>query len=241
MLLMTDPDTRQNTAPQTTDRDALRVRFAAAHLGEGPALQAMPADASFRRYFRVEGADRPLLVMDAPPSHENLPAYLRIARYLHEHGFAAPEVLASDVEQGFALIEDFGDSTYTRLLAAEADEAALYRLAVEVLAGLHAAPPPATGREGFAAYDMASLLDEAALFPDWYWEHITGSAATPWQRQRFLGLMHEAVGITAGRRETLVLRDYHIDNLMLRPGQPQGAVASCGLLDFQDGLVGARA
>ena len=31
-------------------------------------------------------------------------------------GFSAPEVLAEDRAEGFLLIEDFGDDTYTRLL-----------------------------------------------------------------------------------------------------------------------------
>jgi N-acetylmuramate 1-kinase len=37
----------------------------------------------------------------------------------------------------------------------------------------------------------------------------------------------------------LVLRDFHVDNLMLLPGRT--GVAACGLLDFQDAGRGAKA
>jgi hypothetical protein len=43
----------------------------------------------------------------------------------------------------------------------------------------------------------------------------------------------------ARKRETLVLRDYHVDNLMLLAGR--SGIAACGLLDFQDALLGAAA
>ncbi len=38
---------------------------------------------------------------------------------------------------------------------------------------------------------------------------------------------------------TLVLRDYHVDNLMLLEGRT--GLAACGLLDFQDAVIGSPA
>ena len=233
--------TAATTAEPVTDaREPARHRFLAQTLGPDARLEALPADASFRRYFRVLGTGMPALLMDAPPAHENLPAYINVASYLTKQGLAAPAVLASDTDEGFAIIEDFGDQTYTRLLAKGADETALYGLAIDVLAALHQRPLPDPDRQ-IPAYDHPSLLTEAALFVEWYWEYVMGSAPTAFQYQQFMAMMGKVMAKVATRRDCLVLRDYHVDNLMLRDGQVEGSLASCGLLDFQDARIGARA
>ncbi|MEO0392522.1 MAG: phosphotransferase [Pseudomonadota bacterium] len=234
--------TDNSVQPMQTDdpRAPLREAFLHQNLDPTAQLEALPADASFRRYFRVTHTDRTLLVMDAPPTHENLPAYIVVDDYLRQHGFAAPEIIATDLDHGFALIEDFGDQTYTRLLAAGGDEYALYGLAIDVLADLHQKPMP-DADSSILAYDQPSLLAEAALFVDWYWDYVMGTAPSAFQYQQFMSMMGRVMGDVAQRRECLVLRDYHVDNLMLRADQPAGSVDSCGLLDFQDARLGARA
>ena len=233
---MTDND----TTAIDNQRQLARKAFLISICGDQAGLDALPADASFRRYFRVTGADKPYLLMDSPPAHENLPAYLIIAQYLRDQGLAAPDVLANDAADGFALIEDFGDQTYTRLLRDGGDEQALYGLAIDVLAALHqrSLPDPDAA---IPAYDHPSLLAEAALFVDWYWEHVMGSPPTAFQYQQFMGMVGKVMTKVATRRDCLVLRDYHVDNLMLRSEHPEGSLASCGLLDFQDARIGARA
>lgn len=230
-------DNPVNDAPA---RDQARQRFAEQHLGADVVLTALPADASFRRYYRASLGGETWLLMDAPPTHENLAAYLRVAGYLHDHGFAAPAVKASDLDQGFALIEDFGEQTYTRLLNSGAAEKPLYALAIDTLAALHAKPLPQADA-GFETYNADRLLAEAALFPDWYWAYVSGHGPSEAERAKFMGLVAGSLGDTANRQDCVVLRDYHVDNLMLRPGQPEGSLASCGLLDFQDALIGAHA
>jgi hypothetical protein len=106
-------------------------------------LVALPADASSRRYFRLEGVG--LLLMDSPP-HSCRLAFVRVARQLHGLGLSAPALLQVDEEAGLALIEDFGHDTYTRLLAAGYPERELYRLAVDALVALHGSAPGAERR-----------------------------------------------------------------------------------------------
>ena len=63
--------------------------------------------------------------MDAPPPQEDVRPFVRIARHLRSLGLSAPEILAEDTGDGFLLLEDLGDATYTRLLTEPgADEAA---------------------------------------------------------------------------------------------------------------------
>ena len=104
--------------------------------------------------------------MDAPPPQEDVRPYIHVAGLLRGHGLSAPEIYAEDCEQGLLLIEDFGDDTYTRLLAAGGDEAALYALAIDTLVTLqHAVTEP----PDLPPYDEAALLVRARrLLTDWY-------------------------------------------------------------------------
>lgn len=221
--------------PLETTRAAAREVFLAGGGHAGQPIVALPADASARRYFRLEGQG--LLLMDSPPGAEPLAPYLRVAQLLRDCGLSAPDVLAADIELGLALVEDFGQATYTRLLADGHDEAALYRLAVDALVRLHRAGPQAA--EGVCAYDGQKLGEEAALFIDWYAPLLVGAQAAAQLRERFLGEFAVLWRDVSQRREVLVLRDYHVDNLMLLEGRE--GVAACGLLDFQDALFGAPA
>ncbi|WP_325435377.1 aminoglycoside phosphotransferase family protein [Pseudomonas nitroreducens] len=221
--------------PCETTRAAARETFLAGSGLAGETLTALPADASARRYFRVDG--KSLLLMDSPPGAEPLAPYLRVAQLLRDCGLSAPNVLAADRELGLALIEDFGDATYTRLFAAGHSETELYRLAVDALVRLHRAGPQAA--EGVPAYDGQKLGEEAALFIDWYAPLLIGEKAAAQLRERYLAEFAALWRDASMRREVLVLRDYHVDNLMLLEGRED--VAACGLLDFQDALFGAPA
>jgi len=193
----------------------------------------LAADASFRRYFRLIDGDRRAVLMDAPPPHEDVRPYIAVAGMLRGHGFSAPEIFAEDCERGLLLIEDFGDDTYTRLIARGADENALYSLAIDTLVALQravAAPPE------LPPYDEAKLLAEVGLLADWYAPAVLGTPLAADAREEYSALWREALPRAAAPAPTLVLRDYHVDNLMLLHGR--AGPRSCGLLDFQDALCG---
>jgi N-acetylmuramate 1-kinase len=189
----------------------------------------LAGDASFRRYWRLGGNPDSAVLMDAPPPQEDIGPYVRVAALLRELGLSAPEVLAQDRDQGFLLLEDFGDDTYTRLLARGADERALYSLAVDTLIALQRAAKP-RGTAEIPPYDIERLLGEAALLVDWYRPLASGL------REEYLALWRAVLPDAMISPPTLVLRDYHVDNLMLLPNRP--GVRACGLLDFQDAVTG---
>jgi len=204
----------------------------------------LAGDASFRRYDRLTagtGGGRRAVLMDAPPPQEDVRPFLAVARLLHRLGLSAPRILAEDVEAGFLLLEDFGDSTYTRLLrdggGAEHD---LYALAVDTLVALHRGfdPSSASAAASPPPYDEARLLAESLLLVDWYLPAITGGGRPdPALRDSYIEAWREVLPLApAGAPDTLVLRDYHVDNLMLLDGR--AGVAACGLLDFQDAVIG---
>ncbi|MBV6821906.1 aminoglycoside phosphotransferase family protein [Pseudomonas sp. PD9R] len=214
-------------------REDQRAAFLARAGFAGARQVALPADASTRRYFRLDGAG--LLLMDSPPHSEPIGPFVQVARQLQQLGLSAPALQQVDEEAGLALIEDFGHDTYTRLLAAGHPERELYRLAVDTLVALHGATPGAE----LAAYDARQLSDECALFIDWYAPLLIGKEPALALRESYLALFGNVFVDVAQRREALVLRDFHVDNLMLLEGRE--GVAACGLLDFQDALVGAAA
>ncbi|MBP5858699.1 phosphotransferase [Marivibrio halodurans] len=222
------------------ERIAEIERFLAGAGWEGAAHRPLADDASFRRYERVtRGADRAVL-MDAPPDREPVAPFLRVARLLRGLGLSAPAILAEDPAHGFLLLEDFGDRTMTRLLAEGEAEAPLYGLALDALIHLHRG---FSTRDAAAAdlprYDMALYLREAALFTDWYWPAVTGRPCPEAARTAYLGHVANALEAASGGFDTLVLRDYHVDNVMRLDGRP--GVAACGLLDFQDAVIGPAA
>jgi aminoglycoside/choline kinase family phosphotransferase len=217
------------------NRTALTQRFLD-EAGWGEAERGrLAGDASFRHYDRLRRGAESAVLMDAPPPKEDVRPFLAVDRLLRQLGLSAPAVLAEDVENGLLLLEDFGDGTYTRLLAKGEDERGLYARAVDVLAHLHrrfegAALPP---------YDEARLLTEAALLVDWYLPAITGRPTDEALREDYLATWRAVLPHAKGAPDTLVLRDYHVDNLVLLPGR--SGVEAVGLLDFQDAVIGPAA
>jgi aminoglycoside/choline kinase family phosphotransferase len=225
-----------NAASDTAaERHAAMADFLAAAGWDGIAPVSLAGDASFRRYYRLDDGARRVVLMDAPPPLEDVRPYVAVAAILRGLGLSAPQIHAEDSQRGFLLIEDFGDESYTRLLAGGGDEAALYGLAIDTLVALHRAVA-ASGLPLLPPYDEARLLGEAALLVDWYMSDVLGVALPPAARADYLARWRDVLPQAMLPGATLVLRDYHVDNLMLLPGRP--GVAGCGLLDFQDAVCG---
>ena len=222
----------------SSDRSTMIEAFLRDAGWAGAARCLLAADASFRRYDRVTRARDRAVLMDAPPPRENVQAFLAVARHLLDLGLSAPRPLHADVAAGLLLLEDLGDRTFTRALAEGADEESLYRLATDVLIALHRAWRPGQAG-GLPPYDDQSLLDEAALLTDWFLPALRGTATPPEVRDAYLAAWRAVLPRARAVPDTLVLRDYHVDNLMLLEGRE--GIAGCGLLDFQDAVIGPRA
>lgn len=206
--------------------------FLSANGFDDAVLTPLVADASPRRYFRLEGCG--LLLMEDRTDLAGCAAYLHLSAHLNARGLSAPRVLASDVALGLALVEDFGDATYTRCLSEGQNETQLYQLAVDALLHLH--QDPAGPEVARPHYDLEILLAELDIFTDWFVPAVAPSTNSVKFCAAWRALWREALAPVAHRSDTFVLRDFHVDNLMLLPDR--AGVAQCGLLDFQDGLIG---
>lgn len=196
-------------------------------------LTFLAGDASFRKYYRI--SEKSLVLMDAPPPEAILP-FIQVDNLLLGQGFSAPKILASDSDKGFILLEDFGDNTYTRLFKDQpSKEKSLYFLAIDTLIDLH--QKLTQQPKGIKAYSPEIHLREALLLLDWTYPALQGKTASQSLKSTYTDLWENALTHTTKAPQSLVLRDYHVDNLIHLPNRP--GIQACGLLDFQDALWGS--
>jgi aminoglycoside/choline kinase family phosphotransferase len=208
------------------------VAFLAACGETDVSLAPLPGDASARRYYRLEGRGKMLMEDRLDPV--GFAGFIRIARHLADLGLSAPQVHCADAESGLALIEDFGTRTYSVQLAAGRAEAELYALAVDALLHLHHHPQAAA--VDVPDYDLATLLDELSIFTQWFAPALRPDVDVVAFDAAFRALWQVPLASLDKGPRTLVLRDFHVDNLM-ELDRREG-VRRCGLLDFQDGVIG---
>jgi aminoglycoside/choline kinase family phosphotransferase len=206
-----------------------------APLGIIPAtLTAASADASFRRYFRVQGAKRMLIVMDAPPTQEDCGPFVDIAQRLSNAGLNVPHILAHDIAQGFMLLTDLGERTYYQIIQRGVDDArlqTLYRDALKALVRMQT-----TDITGLNTFDRARFLDELSVFPQWYVQRHHGVTLDSATRQGLQQVFELLATTSATGPQVLVHRDFHSPNLMASEQAADGP--NPGLIDFQDALAG---
>ncbi len=219
-----------------TARDALIVALLDGAGWSGAVRETLAADASFRRYDRIRLGDRRAVLMDAPPEHEDIAPFIDLARHLRGLGYSAPEPISADLDAGLLLLEDLGDDTFTRLLAGDADERSLYLLATDLLIDLHRKPREQCVFDALPPYSDRLFLDEAALLADWYFPAALGETLAADTRASYVAAWRSVLPLARAVPETLVLRDYHVDNLLRIDGRD--GIAACGLLDFQDAVAG---
>ena len=195
-------------------------------------LRLASADASFRRYFRVDNAHASHIVMDAPPDKEDCAAFDRVGRLMTDAGLNVPHALAWDQAHGFMLLSDLGTQTMMQGLLPEQPQAnlGLYMQAVDALLAWQLASKPGL----LPPYDEALLLRELELFPQWYLTQHRAVVLDADQRRvldnTFQTIMRENLAWPG----VYVHRDFMPRNLML----PVDGETRLGVLDFQDAVYG---
>jgi len=199
-------------------------------LGAPAPLTPASADASFRRYFRVFGPGAgTCIAMDAPPEHESVETFARVARRFKQLGLNVPIVYGLDKERGFALLSDMGAQTYLEVINADnADD--LYSDALEALWRLQ------TGSRGdleaLSPYDEGQLVEEMELFRHWFVPYRTAHRLSTGDQATIDGTFRMLLDNALEQPRVWVHRDFHSRNLMLTP------LDNPGLLDFQDAVTG---
>ena len=209
------------------DRQSAAASWAADSLGLGRVrLEPVSADASFRRYFRFNDGSRSIILMDAPPDKEDSAPFIDIAGRLRTAGLNAPDILHFDLEQGFGLLKDFGDTLYRELISEES-VGTLFPELFAVLAGMASHVDTA----GLPVYSEQALEQELDLFKTWYLElhkerPLSGSEATAWE-----DVCRLLIDSAMEQPQVFVHKDFHSCNLLETEDGP-------GIIDFQDGVSG---
>jgi len=190
-------------------------------------LQRASEDASFRSYLRLEADGRSLIVMDAPPAQEPCDRFIDVAQRLRGAGLNAPEIIASNLQDGFLLLTDFGADDYLSRLDPQT-ESSLYADALAALSTMQSK----TTTDGLPDYDEALLVREMDLFHDWFLGELLGIELDPAQQSLWLKTRQLLVDNALAQPRVFVHRDYHSRNLMVvEQDNP-------GILDFQDAVYG---
>jgi len=222
-------------------------------------LRLASADASFRRYFRIDAQDGSRIIMDAPPDKENSAPFVKVAALMHAAGVHAPQVLAWDEPLGFMLLTDLGTQTMMQVINREQPQAnlALYLQAVDALIAWQLSSQP----DVLPPYDEALLRRELELFPDWYISRHKGVVLDAAMRQTLDKSFGQIISHNLRWPSVFVHRDFMPRNLMAptlatacAALPPQGADSpwggpaanrlmvsgpgTLGVLDFQDAVYG---
>jgi len=194
-------------------------------------LRLASADASARRYFRIDGACAcgSFIVMDSPALEDSVAAFVRIAALIRDAGLNGPRVLESDPHQGFLLLDDLGDTPYLAALhrAPGADADALMRDAIAALVQWQLRVDPST----LPPYDDALLRREVQLFPDWCVQREFGHAWSDAEQAIWTDVSQRLIDSALAQPQVAVHRDWMPRNLMVTQPNP-------GVLDFQDAVRG---
>jgi aminoglycoside/choline kinase family phosphotransferase len=194
-------------------------------------IRPASADASFRRYFRIdgeaEGTKYSFIVMDAPQPQEDVKPFIQVAQLFKQINLTVPEVLAQDTEQGFLLLTDLGTTMYSHVLNSDTAHK-LYMDAIDSLVLLQTQSQP----DVLPEYDREFLKRELMIFPEWYINKHLGVTLTDEQNANLHKVFDALLANIMAQPQVFVHRDYHSRNLMLMDkGNP-------GILDFQGALYG---
>jgi N-acetylmuramate 1-kinase len=187
----------------------------------------MMGDASFRRYYRLTSSANSYVVMDAPPPQESCHPYVAIAKALRKTGLIVPEIIKENIELGFLLITDFGDTTYLHALNAQnADQ--LYQHAFHALSILQTCRQ--VPEREIPPFTADFMQQEWGWHKEWFLEKLLG--LTLKEEEKNLDDCYNIIVASAiSQSQVFMHRDYHSANLMVLPN-------NVGILDFQDAFIG---
>ena len=211
-------------------------------------LRPASADASFRRYFRIDATSgKSFIIMDAPPDKEDSAPFVRIAGLLRAAGLLVPQILDWQTADGFMLLSDLGTKTMLDVLDKQAgyehtsstvsSNLPLYDQALDALVTWQLASKP----DVLPPYDEALLRRELQLFPDWYIAKHKGALLDARQQAILDKAYSHIVASNLTSPSVYVHRDYMPRNLMapypelLKDATPAQML---GVLDFQDAVYG---
>ncbi|WP_432786844.1 N-acetylmuramate/N-acetylglucosamine kinase [Oligella sp. MSHR50489EDL] len=199
-------------------------------------LQVASSDASFRSYYRIFSAvhQTTLIIMDAPPPHENCTVFVEVDQLLEKQGLTVPQIIEKDEHCGFLLLSDLGNTTYYQAVQTGLEDTKLQRIYREALDALVLMQQ--TPAKHLPAYDAPRLREEMNLFEEWYVEKHCQNELSEAEKQRLYPTLDALAAFNAQEPQVFVHRDFHSPNLMLI--ETEQGPQNPAIIDFQDALYG---
>jgi len=188
------------------------------------------ADASARTYSRMQKGKTSAILMDASAVPErDVDTFMRLADWLRARDVRTPEIY--ERENGYLLLEDFGDMTMRRALDEGGDAPELYAKAAELIQHMEALSdlPPLPDFLSMPIYDA----HRQAM--DWYVPLVRGLRNTSAMVAEYRQAWQQVEAKLPRTDKGFLHADYHPANLMVLED------GSLGVLDFQDACYGPLA
>lgn len=205
-------------------------QFLRHHGWDDAKTEKITSDASNREYTRLSKKQNTSILMDSDPTtNESIENFIYFTKQLRKQKFSAPKIYGQDICNGLLLLEDLGSDSFANILKSKPHlENQIYQEAINQLIEIRKNKIPHLTRK----YDLKILLQEAVLFSEWYLSPLRASCESSY----LLKILRVTLQETLKQDTTLVLRDYHAENLMWLPDRRNNR--RVGLLDYQDALAG---
>ncbi len=193
-------------------------------------ISVASADASFRKYYRLSNEGKTFLLMDSSLEKDSLAPFIDITSRLLKAGLKAPKILEQNLEDGFLIIEDFGNTHYLNVLDAK-NFKELYSKAIDTIITMQKADT-----KDLPLYDKAFLHFEMDLMKEWYLEKNLALVLNEFQIKLIAKSLDAISDIVLSQpQDVFVHRDFHSRNIMITSQN------EIGLIDYQDAMSGAIA
>ncbi|OGM10720.1 hypothetical protein A2Z67_01975 [Candidatus Woesebacteria bacterium RBG_13_36_22] len=188
----------------------------------------LAGDASDRKYYRLKQNKHSLVLMDSSKTIETMNSFVNVRNYLSSNQFSVPEILNVDIDNGFIVLEDFGDNTLDKYLVKNPkDTKKIYKLIVDLVISLNNLNNPP-----FLEFNKQFFLDELAIFTRWYMPLIDRFIVDN-KINRFNSSWDQALEylLKEDKKQVFVHKDLHCGNLFRLPNR--SGVRKLGIIDFQ--------
>lgn len=192
-------------------------------------LEIASADASFRKYYRLsKNGKSSVLLMDSSLEKESLKPFLDVTSRLLHVDVNAPKILEKNLEDGFLIITDFGNTHFLDVLDLDSYKT-LYSQAINTILKMQKADT-----SGLPVYDKAFLHVEMDLMQNWYLEKLL-SVELHESQKKLIATTLDAISdvVLEQPQDFFVHRDFHSRNIMVTGHH------EVGVIDYQDAMNGA--
>ncbi len=191
-------------------------------------IELASADASFRQYFRLRSLRESYILMDSSREKGSLVPFIDVTNRLLAVDVHAPKIVAENLDAGFLVLDDFGNTNYLNVLN-DQNFRILYTKAMEEILKMQKG-----STEGLPLYDKAFLHFEMDLMKTWFIEQYVKLPLTA-DNERIIEEALDAISevVLTQPQGVFVHRDYHSRNIMLTPEN------EIGVIDYQDAMNGA--